>query len=114
MTFTLFVNTDFSEQTVRTSTITKVVYRTGLIESVTMFDKGASITTNNEIYDAEAVNVLMTSAPNEFGDRYFSTTIPAYWYYANMGPTYQNSKFKFSDGFEDVLINYNKLTTDFI
>ncbi|MEI2675231.1 MAG: hypothetical protein V9F05_14410 [Chitinophagaceae bacterium] len=114
MTFTLFVNTDFSEQTVRTSTITKVVYRTGLIELVTMFDKGASITTNNEIYDAETGNVLMTSAPNEFGDRYFSTTIPAYWYYANMGPTYQNSKFKFSDGFEDVF-NWStgKLTTDF-
>ena len=79
-----------SEKRFRSITTTKVVHRSGILESVTAHDLGASLTTYNRAWDNETGQVLITEAENEFGQGYFSTQIPAHWEYEGMGSSWRN------------------------
>lgn len=46
---------------------------------------GASLATNNLVYDGLTGQVIVNETENEFHSSNYSTTIPAYWAYPEMG-----------------------------
>ncbi len=81
------------EQT-RLVTMTKHVIRKGILDSVVVFDKGASTSTKNLAWDALTGQVLLSSVKNEYGDEVYSIVKPAHWMYKGMSGAYQNQNIK--------------------
>ena len=83
----------FSFATVNTfseATVTKVTQQYGILDSVITVNQGANTVLHNEVFDAQTGNALVTSVNNEYGDRQYSASYPAYWAYKEMGPAYEN------------------------
>lgn len=78
----------------RTSTkaisFTKVIRRSGIIDSVVVYDKGASTSTKNLAWDALTGQVILSSVKNEYSDVVYSLTKPAHWMYKGIQGAYQN------------------------
>ena len=72
-------------------TTTKLVYRSGLIDSTTNFDNGSAISAKNILYDAITGDVVVTATQNEYNEPYYTTRMPAYWFYSGMGGAYANA-----------------------
>lgn len=71
---------------------TKVVNRKGILQKTIAYHMGASIETENLLYDAETGGIVVSSVQNEFNDREYSFTYPAHWAYDNgMGQAYKNT-----------------------
>jgi len=70
--------------------VTKVVRRSGVLESVSQNDQGSIITTYNEAYDPNTGDVIMTKTFNQYDDPVYDFKYPAYWAYEGMGGAYQN------------------------
>ncbi len=75
--------------------ITKVINRYGILDKTVALQEGASITTQNMLYDAETGEVLLTRTENEFKDNLYNFTYPAHWAYNGMGPAYKNVGIEF-------------------
>jgi len=80
----------YEETKFRSSVLTKVINRSGIIDSVVAHDLGSSVATKNLLYDAETGEVLLTQTTNQFDDPVYSFTYPAHWGYDGMGPAYKN------------------------
>lgn len=74
----------------RSTATTKFVKRYGILDKITVTDKGSTITTENVLYDSETGQVLMSKVTNEFEDPIYKFNYPAHWIYKNMGPSYVN------------------------
>jgi hypothetical protein len=74
----------------RSSTVTKVLLRYGLLEETIAYDNGASVSTRNKLWDAETGGVVLTETVNNFDDQIYNLTYPAHWAYDRMGPAYKN------------------------
>ncbi|MEM1221061.1 MAG: hypothetical protein AAGH79_19215, partial [Bacteroidota bacterium] len=82
---------------VRLSSTVKLVKRFGILDKVTVVENGASLTTENLLYDKETGQVLLTKTENEFGDPIYNFTYPAHWAYEEMECAYQNIGAVYSD-----------------
>jgi hypothetical protein len=82
----------FSKESVRlrTASFTKVINRYGILDETVAYQDGASIKTNNLLWDAETGEVLLTKTKNEFKDDIYALNIPAHLGYKYMGPAYIN------------------------
>lgn len=69
---------------------TKVVQQYGILKSVETIKEGAKYFKQNELFDRESGEVLLTKSNNEFRDTQFNMNYPAYWAYRGMGPSYRN------------------------
>lgn len=74
----------------RSSATTKFIKRYGILDKITVTDKGSTITTENVLYDSETGQVLLSKVTNEFEDPIYQFNYPAHWIYKNMGPAYIN------------------------
>lgn len=74
----------------------KVIFKTGILESIEAYDGGSLVKTRNIKWDAVTGKALLTKVNNNFDDDVFSWTVPAYWEYPGMGGAYQNVGLKFS------------------
>jgi len=92
---TLFFSSSGSEETVNITTINKVIYRSGILDYVKVSDGLSTSTTQNLLWDANTGGVLLTSVNNNFDDKIYSYTIPAYTQYDEMGAAYRNIGLKF-------------------
>lgn len=68
----------------------KVVTYHGIVDHVTKYTNGSSITTQNLAYDAITGDPVVTQTQNEFNNNIYSVNVPAYWTYPGMGPAYQS------------------------
>lgn len=75
-------------------TVTKVVQQYGILDNVQSYNDGAVTVQRNEIFDPETGQVVVTSVNNEYKDKEFSVSIPAYWAYQAMAPSYNNIKYE--------------------
>jgi len=82
----------YSKETVRfrSSVVTKVLYRYGLVDEVIAYDNGAKVSTKNKLYDAETGEVLLTETVNNFSDPVYNLTYPSHWAYDRMGSSAKN------------------------
>jgi len=78
----------------RSATLTKVVQRFGMMDETIAKDLGSVISTKNLAYEAETGDLLLTQTTTNYNDKIYSFKYPAWWYYDNMGPAYQNLGFE--------------------
>lgn len=78
----------------RSMTLSKVIRRFGVLESVTSVNEGAERTTKNLVYDAESGKVLLSSTTNTFNDPEYTFNYPAGWFYPGMSQAYKNIGFE--------------------
>ena len=92
--FSVFPQLAFHDTELRTATTTKVIHKTGFLVEKKAFDLGAEVTTTNKAWDAETGQVLLTETANEYKDKYYNLSYPAYWHYKNMGAATKNLNLK--------------------
>ncbi|SEM14051.1 hypothetical protein SAMN04488505_103489 [Chitinophaga rupis] len=78
-------------------TTTKLLYRTGLVDSIIAYDNGISTSTKNILYDDSTGQVIVTTANNEYNRPYFTTNLPAHWFNEGMGPASVNANKSFTN-----------------
>ena len=84
------------KEEVRTVVVNKIIYRSGILDSVRVSDGLSVSSTRNLLWDQNTGAVLLTSVSNNFEDRIYSYTIPAYTQYDEMGAAYRNIRLKFT------------------
>ncbi|MBC7412325.1 MAG: hypothetical protein H7331_07715 [Bacteroidia bacterium] len=91
----------------RSSVITKVINRFGILDEVIAKDLGSTVSTKNLAYDPETGHVLLTQTKTNYNDDIYSFTTPAHWYYDGMGPAYKNIGYKASLAFNGGVASVN-------
>lgn len=87
----MLLNVYNREETVfRSSAVSKVIYRHGILDNVEATDKGSTVTTRNLLYDAETGAPILNSTQNEWGDSIYTFTLPAGWAYDGVSGAYKN------------------------
>lgn len=74
----------------RSASVVKTIEYTGILSKVVKRINGSSITSANLLYDRYTGQPVVTQSENEFNDPVYTTTIPAYWMYNQMGMAYRN------------------------
>lgn len=74
----------------RSGVTTKVIKKYGILDKTVVFKNGATLESQNLLYDEETGDVLLSKTQNEFNDYNYSYTYPAYWGHKGMGPAYKN------------------------
>lgn len=85
-----FPTFDCFEEDVKSVATTKIIYKTGILETTKAYNNGSVITTTNLQYDPYTGQPLLTSVTNEFEQPVYHYNMPAYWYYPNMGSAADN------------------------
>lgn len=83
-------------QQLRTSSSNKIIFKSGILESVEAFDGGSRLTTKNLKWDKLTGATLLTMVNNDFDAPVFQYSVPAYTQYQGMGAAYQNIGLTFS------------------
>ena len=86
---------DCFEETVKSVAVTKVIYNTGILKTTKVYNKGSIVTTENLQFDPYTGKALLTSVTNEFGQPVYNYSMPAYWYYHNMGSAAENYRARY-------------------
>jgi hypothetical protein len=81
----VFPKRSHNENKLRTAVTTKHIHKTGILVEKIAKDLGAKVSTKNLAWDAGSGEVILTGTVNEYGDKYYSFTYPAYWMYKGMG-----------------------------
>lgn len=81
---------DCFEEDVKSVATTKIIYRSGILRTTKAYNNGSVITTTNLKYDPYTGNPLLTTVTNEFEQPVYNYSMPAYWYYNNMGSAADN------------------------
>ena len=82
------------ENEFQSAVVSKVVQQYGILDHIESYNEGAITTMQNEIFDPQTGQAVVTSITNEFKDKEYTTNIPAYWAYKAMGPSYNNIGYK--------------------
>jgi hypothetical protein len=84
-----------TENLLKTAVTNKVIFRSGILESVEAYDGGSRLITNNLKWDKLTGTVVLASVNNNFDDPIYNYSIPAYSQYQGMGAAYKNSGLTF-------------------
>ena len=76
---------------------TKVITRYGILKATEVFENGASVKTENVLFDSETGAPLMAKTTNEFNDTIYTFNYPAHFAYEGMGQAYKNIGYYFKD-----------------
>lgn len=87
---TTFGTYNYDKTAFRSATLTKVIERFGILETTIAKDLGSEVKTQNLAYDSETGSVLLTKTQTNFNDAVYNLTVPAHWYYDQMGQAYRN------------------------
>jgi len=87
---TVYPSLDASENRFRSATISKSVYRFGIMNKMIANQDGSIVETNYLAYDAKTGEALATQTTTDFNDKVYSMNYPAYWKYDQLGAASQN------------------------
>src|SRR5574343_114859 len=110
---TVYPSLDASENRFRSATISKSVYRFGIMNKMIANQDGSIVETNYLAYDAKTGEALATQTTTDFNDKVYSMNYPAYWKYDQLGAASQNIDYSYkfdnitSNGFGLVPQNLN-------
>jgi hypothetical protein len=76
---------NYSNNTFRTFTNVKSVYRQGILTEIKVKNDGAMTTTKNLMFDGFSGRPVLTQVNNEFNKPVYHYDMPAHWYYSDMG-----------------------------
>lgn len=80
---------NYQERTFSSVVTNKVIFKSGILQSVNTYSDGVTTTVENHYYDSETGRAIVKKLDNEFEDNIYSMEIPAHWYH-NFGGIYQN------------------------
>ena len=89
-------NIELSQMSMKTSVATKVIHRSGILKETIVTTDQSKISTENLAYDINTGEPILSKVTNEFKDAVYSFSLPAYWYYDQMGGAYKNIGATFS------------------
>jgi hypothetical protein len=92
-----FPSIDSFQEQVRSVVTTKVIYNTGILETIKSYNKGSVTTTKYLQFDPYTGKPLLSSITNEFEEPIYTYNMPAYWNYPNMGNAAENYRAMFFD-----------------
>ncbi len=108
-TFVPWPSVGKSEVQLRTAVANKIIFRSGILESVEAFDGGSLVKTKNLKWDKRTGATMLTSVNNNFDALIYSYTIPAYTKYQGMGAASQNIGLAFTANNVQKVPNENNL-----
>lgn len=85
-----FPNFLSDENTAHSAITTKVIHTTAIMKEKIATDLGATVSTVNELWNAETGQIVLTKTVNEYDDKYYNLSIPAYWTNKTMGLASKN------------------------
>jgi hypothetical protein len=88
--FWFMVSYDQTYNNMRTVVTNKIINRTGILTKIINTVEQSTITTENLAFDLETGEVLLSKTNNEFEDPLYSFNYKGYWFYKNLGGSYQN------------------------
>lgn len=99
----LWVSTTKETNRFRSSVVTKVINKNGILDEVQVIENGSIIQTKNLVYEEKSGRVLVTSVNNEFkrtgssgpDHLIYQLYMPAYWSQSELGPSFTNLKATF-------------------
>jgi hypothetical protein len=83
-------NVSQSTTQLRSAVTNKIIFKTGILQSVQAFDGGSMVTTNNLKWDKQTGQSVLTSVNNNFDNPIYSYTRPAFREYQGMGAAFSN------------------------
>ncbi len=86
---------NYNEYRVFTHVTNKVIFRKGILKAVTAYDGSSTMKTENQLWDSQTGEVLLTEVRNNFDAPVYSYTEPAYFYYDGMAAAYKNVGLRF-------------------
>jgi hypothetical protein len=90
-TFVPWPSVGKSENQLRTAVTNKIIFKSGIMESMEAYDGGSLVKTSNVKWDKRTGAVVLTSVNNNFDAPVFSYNILAHTKYQGMGAAYQNA-----------------------
>ena len=75
---------------VKTAATNKMIFKSGILESVEAFDGGSTVETKNLLYDPFTGEELLTQLTNEYGNPIYNLNIPGHLTYDNIDALYDN------------------------
>jgi hypothetical protein len=94
---TLFSSLSIQELEFGSAVNTKVIMRYGILKETEVFENGATVKTQNVLFDSETGDVLLAKTTNEFDDTIYTFNYPAHFAYEGMGQAYKNIGYYFKD-----------------
>jgi len=89
--FTVWPNASKQSSRLRTVVTNKVIFKTGVLESVEAYDGGSRVKTENLKWDKLTGRPVLIRVNNNFDAPVYTYHQPAYRQYAGMGPAYLNT-----------------------
>lgn len=86
----------YSTNQLRMAVTNKIIFKTGILESVDAYDEGSLISTVNMKWDKQTGQPILTKVNNNYDNPIFSYTQPAFWLYQGMGAAYKNIGLQFT------------------
>lgn len=111
-------NISKSTTQLRTIVTNKVIFKSGILESIEAFDGGSIVKTQNWKWDKQTGATVLTRVNNNFDESVYSHTIPAYTQYKGMGAAYRNIGLTFGimnlikTEYKETLYNFSATTED--
>ncbi|MCK9210123.1 MAG: hypothetical protein M0P61_04720 [Ignavibacteriaceae bacterium] len=96
---TLFIPLpDMSVENSRINTVAfnKIVNKKGILTKKTVTENGASVSTENLLFDDKTGYVVLSKTTNEFNDTLFKFHYPAHWIYEGLSAGYISSDLEFN------------------
>lgn len=90
-TFVPLPNMTIEETRINTVAFNKIITKKGILKNYIVTENGASISTENLLFDDKTGSVVLTKTTNEFNDTVFSFHYPANWIYKGMSAGYLSS-----------------------
>jgi hypothetical protein len=85
-----------NSQQLRTAVTNKIIYKSGILESMEAYDGGSRVITKNLQWDKQTGQVVLSQVNNNFDAPIYSYNVPAFTKYQGMGAAYQNIGLTFS------------------
>ena len=87
---------EYKHTQIKTATVTKIINRYGILESVKVIKNGSTLETKNLAWDAETGEVLLTASETQYKGKFdYNLSLPAHFAYEGMDAAYKNIGFSF-------------------
>ena len=99
--FLPFLPNGWMQTRFNSSSTMKHINKKAILTKVEKMKDGSWVTTENKLWDINNGNALLTSVTNEFNEKLYNISLPAYWANQGMGFAYKNQ----GVGIPSLLIN---------
>lgn len=89
-------NVSKNSSRLRTVVTNKVMFKSGVLESVEAYDGGSLVKTQHLKWDKLTGKPVLTTVTNNFDAAVYTYAMPAYQQYAGMGPAYRNTGLEYN------------------